>query len=171
MGSAQRTKTQKFMVDSTKPKKMLASKVSAIETVFIFVENTYHTYWKSESDYDSEYKAPSAKQIEESLVAMETRLSSMSKSKWQVPALQSRNGKGMSHCVAKQDITGVGEKIGNRSWGRETAERIQVGVNYRSRYLSTCVSLQAFLRVTYPDPYPQTPPPGYPINIISLWWK
>ena len=69
----------------------------------------------------------------------------------------------MSHCVAKQDITGVGAKIGNRSWGRETAERIQVGVNYRSRYLSTCVSLQAFLRVTYPDPYPQTPPPGYPI--------
>lgn len=81
MGSAQRTKTQKFIVDSTQPKKALASKISAIETVFIFVENSYHTFWKSESDYDSTYKAPSAKQFEESLVAMEARLSSKSKSK------------------------------------------------------------------------------------------
>lgn len=52
----------------------MASKIDAILTVMVFIENTYHLCWKSDETYDSKYKSPDRNQIKEALVSMEKRL-------------------------------------------------------------------------------------------------
>ncbi len=74
MGHAQRTRTQRYYPNSD-PVKEMKSKVSAVSTVMEFISSSYHSYWSKDETYDVNYKPPTAKQIEEALVEMETRLS------------------------------------------------------------------------------------------------
>ncbi len=74
LGSAQRTKSQKYYWNKD-PEKALASKIDAIFTVMVFIENTYHACWKSDDkSYDSKYKSPDRNQIKDALLQMEKRL-------------------------------------------------------------------------------------------------
>lgn len=53
----------------------MKSKVKAVTAVFDFISKTYHSYWYGDEEYDEKYEPPTAKQIEEALVELQTRLS------------------------------------------------------------------------------------------------
>lgn len=74
MGHAQRTRTQRYY-NNKDPLKEMKSKVKAVSAVFDFISKTYHSYWYGDEEYDEKYEPPTAKQIEEALEQLQTRLS------------------------------------------------------------------------------------------------
>ena len=74
MGSAQRTRSQRWYECTNDPAKTVESQVDALEAVFEFVARTYQRFWKDEPDFVSSYKPPSRSDLKEALVKMESRM-------------------------------------------------------------------------------------------------